>query len=147
LALEPQYYKSCVYLSQRKYREFIGCANHYLFKGKPGSMPYVMTKYYLGMVHCYVNKDYHQASKNVFECIATKPLMAEFWCLLGDIYHSLDIYDKAYSFYENAMILGSRRLKNDDWPFQIDKYKKHPESMMKNCADIKGKSKLYIANR
>lgn len=147
LALEPQYYKSCVYLSQRNYKEFISCANHYLFKGKPGSMPYVMTKYYLGMVYCYVKKDYQQASKNVFECIATKPLMAEFWCLLGDIYHSLDMYEKAYSFYENSMILGSRRLKNDDWPFQIDKYKKHPESMMKNCADIKGKSKLYVANK
>ena len=147
LALEPLYYKSCFMLSKGLYDDYINTAKYYLFKETNKSMSYFLTKYYLGTVYCYVKKDYQNAIKCALECITQKPLMAEYWCLLGDIYYSLDNYDKAYHFYQNAKILGSRRLKDDEWPFHIDKYKDHPDKMMLNCQEIMTKSKQFIVNK
>lgn len=147
LAIEPLYYKSCLMLSKMSYDDFINTATYYLFKENNKSMSYVLTKYYLGTVYCYIKKDFQNAIKCAVECLTYKPLMAEFWCLLGDIYYSLDKYDKAYHFYDNAIILGSRRLKNDDWPFHIDKYKKNPEEMMTNCLEIMTNSKQYLISK
>jgi tetratricopeptide (TPR) repeat protein len=147
LALEPIYYKSCIFLSQNKWDDYINTANHFLFKETNHSISHVMTKYYLGIVYCYIKKDYQNAIKCALECLIKKPLMAEFWCLLGDIYYSLDRYEKAYHFYENAKILGSRRLKNDEWPFQLDKYKATPEKMMLSCQQMINDSKNYMINK
>lgn len=145
-AIEPLYYKSCLYLTKFQWDDFINTANEYLFKENKKQASYVMTKYYLGFVFCHIKKDYQKAIKCVIECLSLKPIMAEFWCLLGDIYYALDNFYKAYSFYENAKLLGSRRLKNDEWPFHIDKYKTYPESMMNNCQDILKKTKQYLVN-
>lgn len=144
---QTHYYLSCVYLSKNKFQDFVRTANYYLFLEKNKNASYYMTKYYLAMVYAYVEKNYQEASKILFEIIIEKPLMAEFWCLLGDIYYSLDKFEKSYHFYENAMILGSRRLKEDDLPFHIEKYKKHPEEMMLNCKKIIEESKIYIPNK
>ncbi len=78
-------------------------------------------------------------------CLAKKPTMAEFWCLLGDVYYDAKDYDKAKEFYENAVILGSRRLKDDGWPMEISKYKEYPQKMIEACKKIKTSSKLYAA--
>jgi hypothetical protein len=45
------------------------------------------------------------------------------------------------------MLLGSRRLKDDEFPFHIEKYKKHPEEMMLNCKNVINSSKLYKSNK
>ena len=58
-----------------------------------------------------------------------------------------DKFEKAFHFYENAKFLGSRRLKNDDWPFDIDKYKIHPEKMMESCKNILQNSKQYLISK
>lgn len=147
LASQPYYYLSCIYLNKNQWKDFIRTANYYLFMEKKKPMSYFMTKYYLAMISAYVEKNYQLASQHLFEIILEKPLMAEYWCLLGDIYYSLDKYEKAYHFYENAKILGSRRLKDDDFPFHIDKYKKHPEEMMSNCKKVIDSSKIYIPNK
>ena len=55
--------------------------------------------------------------------------------------------NKCIHFYENAMLLGSRRLKSDEFPFHIEKYKKHPEEMMLNCKNVINSSKLYKSNK
>ncbi len=147
LAIQPHYYLSCVYLSQSKWSEFIKSANYYLFLEKQKNPSYFMTKYYLAMVYSYIEKNYQLASQHLFEIIIEKPLMAEYWCLLGDIYYSLDKYEKAFHFYDNAKILGSRRLKEDDFPLHIDKYKKHPDEMMVNCKKVIESMKIYVPNK
>jgi tetratricopeptide (TPR) repeat protein len=59
--------------------------------------------------------------------------MAEFWCLLGDIYYKQNKYEKSIAFYQNAMDLGSRRKNSDTWPLEISKYKTYPSKMINNC--------------
>jgi hypothetical protein len=72
--------------------------------------------------------------------------MAEFWCLLGDIHYSLlKEYDKAYSFYDNAIFLGKKRLKSDLWPMEISKYSDYPEEMKKSCNNKINKT-IFLGN-
>lgn len=133
-AAQPHYYMSCNYLMQKKFKEFILEATRYLFMETSG-MSVVMTKYYLASYLLYVG-DAEDAVKNILTCIAVQPLMAEFWCLLGDVYYKLTQYKKAHIFYENAIFLGRRRLKNDPWPIEIDKYEKYPKRMINTCKEL-----------
>lgn len=87
-----------------------------------------MIRYYRALVNHHAGKG-HDATKDIIGCIVANPLMAEFWCLLGDIY-CRDRPDKAAEFYENGMILGEKRPKFDLWPMEISKYKKYPQEMM-----------------
>ena len=105
-----------------------------------------MTQYYCSMVNCYIKKQYNTAIKFLLPCVAKKPTMAEFWCLLGDIYYALKDYERAKTFYENAIILGSRRLKNDDWPLEISKYKESPQKMIEGCISIFKNQTIYAAS-
>ncbi len=113
-------------------------ANQYLFLEKDQSAPSVIIiRYYMSCVQCYVLKDASEALKYLAFCLFMKPVMAECWCLLGDIhYHLLNSFDKAYHFYDNAILLGSRRLSSDEYPMEISKYKEYPEKMLANCKEI-----------
>lgn len=117
---EPYYFEALYKLKEKKYQEFLTLADYYLFKEKT-SVAAVMLCYYVSIVHCFVTLDYDQAINNLIYCLGENVLMAEFWCLLGDIYSQLK-EDKAILFYENASILGKRRLKTDPFPIIIDKY-------------------------
>src|SRR5215831_11724505 len=149
LAVEPYYYHSCVMLIQRQWDNFLKMADYYLFHEKSASarMPMTMTRYYCALVQAHVKKDYREAIRNVISCLAVKPLMAEFWCLLADIYYAQKEYEKARLFYKNALILGGRRLRTDDWPLEIPKYKAHPEKMLEGCDRIIGNSRLIVASK
>ena len=144
-AYEPYYYHAFILLEQRKYHEFIIMAEHYLFHQKQG-IPSVMMRYYLAMVYLYEYSNVQSATKYTLECLATRPLMAEFWCLLGDIYYKTGDYEKAAAFYENAKILGGKRLKTDEWPLEITKYKQHPDQMLDSCKHLLEKSKIFTWN-
>ena len=95
--------------------------------------------------HTYdaTKKDFENAVKSLIPCLAEKPTNGEFWCLLGDIYYCLKDYERAKSFYENAKILGSRRLNDDDYPMEISKYKEYPEKLIKSCDAIKQSCSIY----
>lgn len=136
IAFEHLYYKACILLTKKKWSEFLDLASHFLFQEKRMTMASIMTRYYMGAIYCYVYKDYLKALELLMICLMEKPLMAEFWCLLGDIYYQTNEYSKAKCFYENAKILGSRRLNSDDWPFDIPKYKIYPEQMIASCEEI-----------
>lgn len=142
LAAEPIYYKACRLLSQGRHKEFLANAGEYLFREKGNTMSSIMTRYYCAIVQCYITKDMGEALKNIMTCIAEKPLMAEFWCLLGDIYFHSKEFDKARAFYENAPILGCRRLQDDPWPMHLPKYKEYPEEMISRCNDIIAQAKV-----
>ncbi len=143
LATEPLYYEACTLLVQKKWKEFMNVATHYLFQERKAKMSLAMTGYYCAMVSCYMLKDYASAARYLIPCLAEKPTMAEFWCLLGDVYYAAKQYAKASAFYENGMILGGRRLKADEWPFEISKYKEYPMKMMAACAGINSSSRQY----
>jgi len=140
----PYYYQACNFLSQRKYEDFIRIADHFLFLSDQ-EMPVAMTRYYYGQVQLHIKKNYETATKQAMLCLANKPIMAEFWCLLADICYALKKYDRAKALYENAVILGERRLESDLWPMQVSKYKEYPEKMAKNCADIVTNTRLFTA--
>ena len=71
--------------------------------------------------------------------------MAEFWCLLGDIYYAMNEYEKAYHFFQNALYVGQRRATNCDWFMEISKYKEYPEKMMTACSAAKRSTSLYVS--
>jgi len=145
LSVEPIYYLSCIQLSNKDWKKFLNLAELYLHQERIKGMSFTMTQYYCAMVKCYIKaeRDYRKAIELILSCIAEKPLMAEFWCLLGDIYYELNQCDKAICFYENALILGSKRLKSDDWPMEISKYKDYPNKMMDTCKKIIDSYKVY----
>lgn len=140
----PYYYEACVLLQNKKYNEFLSVSQKYLFLEKVG-IPVVMTKYYLAAIQLYIKKDASNSLRNILPCIATKPNMAEFWCLLGDIYYYKKIYKKAMAFYQNAIYAGERRLKEDVWPIEIGKYKNYPNEMIKSCKSILCESNYMAA--
>lgn len=137
----PYYYEACILLQQKKYQEFISIANYYLFRETQG-ISAVMLKYYLSMVYCHL-KNYKAALLHLVPCLSVRPLMAEFWCLLGDIHYRQNIYQKSKIFYENAICLGGQRDLADDWPIEIDKYKEHPSKMIESCLKIRQETKYY----
>ena len=107
-------------------------------------MSAVMIRYHLAMVCVYKLGDHNKAIKYLLECIAARPLMAEFWCLLGDAHYKVRKYDKAVAFYENAIVLGGERLK-DHWPIEIPKYEDHPQKMIASCKEILQHSKVFAS--
>lgn len=144
LANEPVYYMACTFLAEKNWDSFINYANIYLHQEKTESATVFMTHYYCAMVTCYIKKDYQTSINHLIPCISKKPTMAEFWCLLGDCYYAARDYERATTFYENAIILGSRRLANDDYPMEISKYQEYPDKMIKACEQIKMSSRKYI---
>ncbi|RLI90404.1 MAG: hypothetical protein DRO89_05925 [Candidatus Altiarchaeales archaeon] len=131
---EPIYYEAFYYLSNQEWEKFISKATHYLFDRKRSTQSAIMLKYYLAIVLCHVKKNAKEAIKHTIECLAVRPLMAEFWCLLGDIfYHLAGDYAKSKQFYHNAAIMGSYRWGDDIWPMEIAKYEEYPRKMMTSC--------------
>lgn len=107
LSSTPYYYQSCVLLAEARYDDFLKVADHYLFIEKEINMATVMTRYYYAMVQLLHKRAYKSVLQNLNLCLCAKPLMAEFWCLTGDVYyHLLNRFDQAREFYYNAMILG-----------------------------------------
>jgi len=127
------YYLSCNYLKNKKYDEFLSSAKHYLFYDIEPSISVVMTNYYCALVFLLIKKDYGQSMSHIVKCLCYLPTMAEFWCVLGDIFLKMKQYNRAIAFYENAELFGSRRTKDDPYPIDISKYKEYPQNMKKVC--------------
>ena len=147
LSSQPYYYQACLLMSNGKYDEFTKIADHYLFMEKEASMSHIMLRYYYAMVQLLHYKAYRPALQNINLCLCAKPLMAEFWCLMADVdYHLLRRFDQAKDFYENAIILGSRRLTDDRWPMDIAKYQSYPKKMIDSCDKLLNSS-FYVLNK
>ena len=138
----PHYYRAFIHLEHKEYKEFFSEANQFLFQDGSG-IPATMLRYYLAMTSLYIYKDADRAKQALLPCLMVYPLMAEFWCLLGDIHYQQHLYVKAASFYENAVLLGTRRLKSDSWPMDLTKYKKYPSKMIDNCQKMLTGTKLF----
>lgn len=142
---DPYHYHACLLLKESKYDEFITMAERYLFMDKSRSMASIMMRYYYAMVQLLHKHKFKPALQNLNLCLCEKPLMAEFWCLTGDVYyHLLHKFQEAREFYENAILLGSRRLREDKWPMDISKYKSYPNKMIESCNNILNHKDLFI---
>lgn len=143
LSAEPHYYEAMLHLSRGRYDDFIFNAEHFLFRSTAMTMPVVMTRYYLAWVYTQVKKDARQSFSNLVVGLSLKPLMAEFWCLLGDIHYFIQKdFDKAYRFYDAAILLGRKRNTGDDWPVQVSRYGEYPKRMMESCKAVLGSRKV-----
>jgi tetratricopeptide (TPR) repeat protein len=133
LTTEPIYYESLLLMMMGKYDEFIQKANNYLFNCNKMTNKVIMMRYYLASIFCHVKRSPKQSLENLLIPLSLKPLMAEFWCLLGDIYHFISgDYKKAGMFYRNAMVMGKERSTTDHLPIQISKYEKYPKLMLES---------------
>ncbi len=142
LSPEPYYYEAYLMLSSGKYNEFCNLANYYLFNNKGGKSDLIL-RYNLANVQIYNQNMINEGIKNILKCLCENPIMAEFWCLLGDAYYKIKNYDKAISFYENAIIIGEKR-ELDFLPIEINKYKDHPKKMIESCKAILKDTKLFL---
>lgn len=148
LAPAPYYYHACVLFGQGRYDEFLKVADHYLFMEKDEPLSKVMTRYYYAMTHVIHKRAYKPALQNVNLCLCARPLMAEFWCLTGDVYyHLLHRFEQAKEFYENAMILGARRPATDTGPMDLDKYRAYPTQMINSCEALAANKQHYASRR
>jgi len=137
---DPYYYYACHFLKNRKLKEFLNMAQHYLFLEEKGSSR-LFCLYTMAQVFLYQDK-IKEAIEHLLPCLKEYPHMAEFWCLLGDIYFRVKEFGKAKSFYENAMLGGLVRGL-DELPVEISKYKEYPEKMIKNCETFLGGSEYF----
>lgn len=143
MAGEPHYYEAMIHLSEGRYDEFVRHAENFLFRSTSMTMPVVMTRYYLALMHANVKKDARTAFSNLVVCLSLKPLMAEFWCLLADIHYFIQKdFDKAYRFYDAALLMGAKRKTGDDWPVQLSKYGEYPRKMIESCKAVRATRKV-----
>lgn len=137
---EIDYYLACQYLVLKDYDNFILAADSFLFKEMRPTYPVVMTRYYLGLVYTHIKRDSHEATRNLMFSISQRPLMAEFWCALGDCFYWSGATERAMEFYRNAQALGKHRATDDPYPIELSKYGEYPQKMMSLCKEIIKKS-------
>ena len=138
---DMRYFKALDFLAAGNHQGFVRMAKQYLFHQKAQPVACAMIRYYLGLVNCMMENDYAEASKNAILCLAANPLMAEYWCLLGDTFFRGGDLARAEHFYQNARVLGSRRLNDDAWPMHIPKYEEYPAAMIQRCQMLRGNVK------
>lgn len=138
MAPQPYYFHACQCLAAGKFGEFENLSDHYMaLEPNKTCMSAIMNRYYYAMIQIIKHKKLRPALQNLNLCLCARPLMAEFWCLMGDaFYHLANDFKSAKAFYENAIFLGARRLKSDKWPMEIAKYKEYPKKMIENCDNL-----------
>jgi len=140
--LDVYYYLALCHLSLRNYERFFYFSEEYFLRETNISSSYLMMKYYISQVKLHTNK-IKESLESILLCVSQKPEMAEFWCVLGDIFYKQNQIKKAKEFYENAIIIGQKRRKNDELPIEIKKYKAYPTSMIENINKIIENTSFY----
>lgn len=140
----PLYYQALTLLALGDYDGFLNASSHYMFLDAKQSMSTILNRYYYALVQIHHCHNVKPALQNLNICIEAKPLMAEFWCLIGDLYYIIfNKYETAKVFYENAAFLGSRRLSTDIWPMDVSKYEDYPNTMIVSCNRILDNNSIY----
>lgn len=133
----PFYYLSLEHLMESNYDEFLRWSEIFFFKHSKKNAAWIMMKYYQGLVLGMIKQEPKKAYLCIMDCIQFQPNMAEFWCLLGDIYYFiLKRGKKAMHFYEQALLNGKKRNIKDEYPIELSKYKEYPEKMIASCKCI-----------
>lgn len=127
----PDYCLACLYLGAGDFDSFWTRSEAFLFKAKVPSMATVMIRYQRALVAGLTRHQPREAIANLAHCIAARPCMAEFWCLLGDVFVASSRSDIAVEHYRNAIAFGKSRDFGDPWPIDISKYEAYPREAMK----------------
>lgn len=126
------YYISCTYLTSGHYDQFIRHAEKFLFAAKQSTAT-LLTNYYLAYVFLWVKNKPTECVNRIIHCLSYQPTMAEFWCLLGDVFFQMGQWGRASIFYHHAIKFGSKRINNDPFPIEINKYQEYPQEMIALC--------------
>jgi len=137
---DPHYYLACSLLAQGKKEEFVASAKKFLTISGPGES-LIMMNYYLSRVELSLG-DPDSSFRRAVGCIAAKPSMAEFWCLLGDVLFKKGEYERARHMYLNARAAGKRRRGDDSLPVDIAKYESYPVAMEEKCLSCASKGRI-----
>lgn len=132
---EPYYYMACSCLYERNYEDFFFYAKKYIAMERNHGVESVLLCYYMAQIELHTGR-LGEAAGHILFCLSVRPMMAEFWCLLGDMLYKQNKFGKARSMYENAMIVGKVRKNSDPYPVEISKYKEYPEKMIKSIDEI-----------
>jgi tetratricopeptide (TPR) repeat protein len=144
---DPYYYLSCSYLSNRMYKEFFAYANQYLtMENNKADVSSIMLYYYMAQIELHTGRT-QEAAKHILICLSFCPSFSELWCLLGDLLYKQAKYEKAKHMYENAIIIGQRRLNGDEYPIEIAKYQDYPKAMIQNIIEIKEKAGIVVQKK
>ncbi len=135
-AAEIDYYLACQYLLRKEYDKFFQAADLFLFRDGRPSQSTVMIRYYLAQAWLYVRKNSQEAVRNVIYCLAEKPLMSEFWCLLADCYYKAGVPEKSREFFEVSKKIGRDRQTDDPYPIEHAKYDEYPTRMIELCDEL-----------
>lgn len=130
LDANAHYYNAFYNLSQGKEDTFLNEIEYYLFSEQNKKMSYYNAIYYQAKVLISKKITPEKVINNLLQCISNNPLLAEYWCLLGDLFFMYGDYKKSKIFYENAIIMGKQRDFKDEWPIEVEKYKIYPEKMI-----------------
>jgi hypothetical protein len=135
---EPRFCKSMILFSQGRYKDFIHEVEQYIFlERKNNTKALTMARYHHAVANLLNGGKAQDSLKQLNLCVCAAPLMAEFWCAMGDVYyHKLNRFEDAAQMYENAIFLGSKRMSTDLWPMDIVKYQEYPEIMIESCRKI-----------
>lgn len=131
---DASYYYAFSKLYKRDYISFVLSAEKYLAMSATG-ISVIMVHYNLAKVKFHMGRP-SEAIKHLLICLSSHPTFAEFWCLLADMLFKQGRYSKAKSIYQNALILGQRRLSSDSYPIEISKYESYPKGMMQKCEEM-----------
>ena len=132
---DPYYYMACSHLAGREYKEFFSLTEQYMAMDPKAGISGILLRYNMAQVQLHTG-ELDSAARNALSCLSVCPVFAEFWCLLGDVLYKCQRYNKARRMYENAMIIGKRRLSKDVLPVEISKYKEYPLKMIENIKQL-----------
>jgi len=135
---QPDYYLAIQHLVNKKYQDYLKYANLYFFREKEKSQSLITLHYYHALVELHHSRNVHECIRHITFCLTEKPLMAEYWCVLGDALYKTGMVEQAQEMFYNAIVLGQERETDDDFPVELSKYKDYPEKMINLCGAIRG---------
>ena len=112
-------------------------AEKFLFHYHVNDIRKMYIRYLISWIYTFHLRNYQKAIQIIFGQLAQNCNIAEFWCLLGDIYYKLGKFNDAKKFYENAIIMGKYKYDNM-WITDLDKYQKYPKLRIDYCIKKQG---------
>ncbi len=129
-ACEVDYYKAFELLQEGDQKGFVKQAEYFLFRcGEKHKNSMIMTRYYLASVLLLLGEGSKAAGQFLLG-LGEMPLMAEFWCGLGDCLYKSGQPEKAARMYKNAIFMGKRRDPADELPITLPLYEAYPQTML-----------------
>jgi len=93
-------------------------------------------KMYMRYLIAWINANHLRNYQKAIEILTAQLILnaniAEFWCLLGDVYLYLGKFPAATRFYKNAILMGMHKFENM-WLVDLDKYDSYPKLKISQC--------------